>query len=359
MKTIVQVLQHLKPGGLEVMALNLLMFSNNKRSMKIVSLEGSAEEAMEQWPRLRPFADQLIFLNKKPGFKPSLIKQLAELFKVLDADVVHTHHIGPYFYAGLGARLAGIKVIHTEHDAWHYSNNNHKTLHKIVSTFSKPTVVADADVVAKSLGALPGMDNIQVIKNGVDTYTFLPGDKASARAQLKLPKNGKLIGTSGRLEEVKGHCVLIDAMTLLPSNTHLAIAGSGSLKEALKNQVKSLGLESRVHFLGHVENMPTFYQSLDVFCLPSFNEGFPLAPLEAQSCGIPTAVTNVGGAVETLCQSTGTILKAGDAKDMAEKITLLLAERHQISPREHIIASSDIRKMAKAYDELAEGQTND
>ncbi|KXF83506.1 glycosyltransferase [Enterovibrio coralii] len=359
MKTIVQVLQHLKPGGLEVMALNLLMFSSHKRSMKIVSLEGTAEEAMEKWPRLKPFADQLIFLNKQPGFKPALIKQLADLFKELDADVVHTHHIGPYFYAGLGARLAGIQMIHTEHDAWHYSNKSHKTLHKIVSSVSKPTVVADADVVAKSLGTLPRMNNVQVIKNGVDIYTFVPGDKDSAREQLKLPKHCKLIGSSGRLEEVKGHCVLIDAMTHLPSSTHLVIAGSGSLEEQLKTQVRQLDLESRVHFLGYVEDMPTFYQALDVFCLPSFNEGFPLAPLEAQACGIPSAVTNVGGAVETLCPDTGAIMKAGDAKDMAEKIVPLLFERRQVSPREHVRASADIRNMAKAYDVLAEGQAND
>lgn len=70
------------------------------------------------------------FLNKPEGFSLTLIQQLKLLLIELDADVVHTHHIGPYFYAGIASRLAGISLIHTEHDAWHYSNKRHQLLQK-------------------------------------------------------------------------------------------------------------------------------------------------------------------------------------------------------------------------------------
>ncbi|OEE86537.1 glycosyl transferase [Enterovibrio norvegicus FF-162] len=355
MKTIVQVVQHLRPGGLEVMALELMKFSHHGHAMKIVSLEGDAKSALAAWPRLREFDNQLVFMNKAPGFTPSTVVSLKRLLTSLNADLIHTHHIGPYFYGGLAAFLSRIPHVHTEHDAWHYSNKRHQMLHRIVSIFGNPIRVADADVVAHALSSISGMNDIRVIKNGVDTAKYVPGEKTAARVAMKLPTHVKMVGASGRLEEVKGHGVLISAMAELPSHIHLAIAGSGSMEMQLKDKAKSLNLSDRIHFLGHVENMPQFYQSLDLFCLPSFNEGFPLAPLEAQACGIPTAVTNVGGAVETLCPESGLILKAGDANDMAEKIITRIHGVKSSNPRAFISKHADVRTMAHAYDSLAEG----
>ncbi|MGF1706375.1 glycosyltransferase [Enterovibrio baiacu] len=357
MKTIIQVVQHLRPGGLEVMALEFMRFSSHGKRMKIVSLEGDKESAIKAWPRLEACRDQLIFLNKPEGFSLALIQQLKQLLIELNADVVHTHHIGPYFYAGIASRLAGISLIHTEHDAWHYNDKRHQLLQKIVRLVANPTLVADADVVANALNTMPGMAGVRVIKNGIDVDKYSPGNKQFARKFFNLPKDVKLIGASGRLEDVKGHRVLIEAMATLPENTHLTIAGIGTLENELRELAKSLNVDKRVHFLGYVDDMPRFYQALDLFCLPSFNEGFPLAPLEAQACGIPAAVTNVGGAVETLCPQTGVILKAGDAKDMAEKMLPFLYERLIASPREFVTNSADIRTMASAYDALAEGKS--
>ncbi|MCV5754523.1 glycosyltransferase, partial [Escherichia coli] len=81
--------------------------------------------------------------------------------------------------------------------------------------------------------------------------------------------------------------VLIEAFSHLESHTHLAIAGDGSQREQLEHLVRTLKLEQRVTFLGLVDDMPSFYQSLDLFCLPSLQEGFPLSTLEAQACDIP------------------------------------------------------------------------
>lgn len=355
MKTIVQVVQHLRPGGLEVMALEFMNFSRHRHNMKIVSLEGDLESAIKAWPRLDSYKDQLIFMNKPAGFTLPLIRDLKKTLKNLQADVVHTHHIGPYFYGGIASRLCGIPHMHTEHDAWHYNNRRHRQLHRLVSLVASPVKVADADIVADNMRNLPGNRDLRVIKNGVDVSRFVPGVKHHARRAFGLPQNAKLLGASGRLEEVKGHGVLIAALAALPQNFHLAIAGSGSLAEQLKNQARNLSVEKRVHFLGHVEDMPRFYQALDLFCLPSFNEGFPLAPLEAQACGIPAAVTDVGGATETLCPESGLVLRAGDPAEMAIRICSYIAHPPAACPREFVKSNADVRGMARAYDSLAEG----
>ncbi|MGF1808037.1 glycosyl transferase, partial [Aliivibrio sifiae] len=63
MKTIVHVVQHLAPGGLEAMVLDMLTFTNPKHNIMVVSLDGTLDSALNGWPRLKEYQHQLIFLN--------------------------------------------------------------------------------------------------------------------------------------------------------------------------------------------------------------------------------------------------------------------------------------------------------
>jgi len=272
------------------------------------------------------------------------------MLKQLGADAVHTHHIGPLLYAGLAARMAGVKsLIHTEHDAWHLNNPRRRNLQRRILKLLKPQLVADADTVAANMKKWLHCDDVLIIHNGIDTERFIPGDKVVARKRLGLPQDVQIIGCSGRLEEVKGQRILIDALEILPDNVHLTLAGIGSAEDALREQVARLGLGSRVHFMGRIDDMTTFYQALDIFCLPSFNEGFPLSPLEAQACNIPALVTNVGGSHETLCPNSGELVPKGDAKSMALRMHRMLLTHNGNSPRKFIQQQCDVRLMAGAY----------
>ena len=353
MNTVIQVVQHLRPGGIETMALDLANIGNAGKQTLIVSLEDDSASAIGAWPRLAPYADRLIFLDKQPGIKPSLVLQLSRLFKRFDAKVVHTHHIGPLLYAGLAARLASVKhVIHTEHDAWHLNDPNRRRLHRWITTLVNPVLVADSQTVADTMQRHLKSRRIRVVYNGIDTKRFTPGDQSQARHLMGLPQNVPLIGCSGRLEEVKGQEVLIDALAKMPPETHLALAGSGTIEEKLRQQTKKLGLIDRVHFLGRIDHMPLFYQALDIFCLPSRQEGFPLSPLEAQACGIRTAVTDVGGSRETLCPDTGKLIPANNAAGMASILGAMLKRDAIRNPRKHVEQTADLRQMAQAYTDL-------
>lgn len=353
MSTVIHVVQHLKPGGIETMALDLVNFREKHESTYIISLEGKKQDALKAWPRLKRYDEHLIFMNKKSGLKPILFLKLAALLHKLKADVVHTHHIGPLIYGGLAARLVATKrLIHTEHDAWHLIDAHRRHLQKVLLTLVKPILVADANAVANNIRLQLNTDNVLVIPNGIDTNRFIPGDKHEAREFLQLPQTKKLIGCSGRLELVKGQHILIDALHDLPIDVHLALAGCGSMEEKLHRQVKQLGLENRVHFLGRIDDMPIFYQSLDIFCLPSLHEGLPLSPLEAQSCGIPTLVTDVGGSRETLCLESGEYIAADDAKSMAKALQQMIDKHYLSSPRNYIIHHGNVRLMADRYASL-------
>ena len=350
---IAQVVQHLRPGGIETMALDLADFHKHNENVFIVSLEGCLQEALAHWPRLQPYKDKLIFMNKKPGLRPSLIMTLRQLFKQLQIRAVHTHHIGPLIYGSMAARLAGIKsLIHTEHDAWHLSNKRHAALQRWIIRLTRPLLTADSVTVADNMVEYLKTNNIHIVKNGIDTQRFMPGDKTRARAQLGLPQGKKIIGCSGRLEIVKGHKVLLEAFAQLCTSTHLALAGSGSLEQPLQTLAETLGIADRVHFLGRIDDMPAFYQALDVFCLPSFNEGLPLSPLEAQACAIPTVVTHVGGAHETLCPRSGRLIPKNDVYAMTKTLEKLLLESGKHNPRGFIQQHWDVRSMAHAYASL-------
>ena len=348
-----QVVQHLSAGGIETMALDLLRYADKNEHMLLISLEGRKEDALTHWPVLRPFSDKLIFLDKQPGWQPKLIWRLRNWMKKRTINSVHTHHIGPLIYAGIASKFAGVKKrIHTEHDVWHLSNRKRRLLQSILIKLTSPIMVADADIVAKTIKTYWPNLQTQTIHNGIDTERFKPGDSHNARSKLALPTNVTLVGCSGRLEPVKGQKTLIDALARLPANIHLAVAGSGSCASELQNQAKELGLDKRVHFLGRIDDMPSFYQAIDLFCLPSQKEGMPLAPLEAQACGARAVVTNVGGSAEALCPETGYLVPANDSEKMAEQLNAALAEKNKQSPRDFVIANGDVRMMAKSYASL-------
>lgn len=351
---IIHVVQKLAPGGIEVLALNMLTRANVQEKVLIISLEESANRAIENWPLLEPLKSQLIFLNKPAGHSFTTLVQLVKLFQKLKPDVVHTHHIGPLIYGSIAARLAGVKSrIHTEHDAWHLNSPKHRLLQRNAIRFAKPIIVADAELVKQQLEKHLGLASSIVIKNGIDSSIFTPSSKAKARRALHLPQNGYLVGSAGRLEKVKGHSLLIDSLTSLPQQVHIVLAGDGSELQALKQQVASLNLQQRVHFLGRVDDMPTFYQSLDLFCLPSLAEGFPLSTLEAQSCDVVTIATDVGAVKETLCPDSSILVSKPCSELIAQAIKQTFTQSAKTdkhcSPRRFIERNGDIQQMLNAY----------
>ncbi|MBW8192481.1 glycosyltransferase [Neiella marina] len=352
MSVFIQVVQHLKPGGIETMALDLCRMRERGEVAYVVSLEGTKKQALLDWPKLRPFADHLLFLDKQPGWQPSLIKRLMDLMRFFDVASVHTHHIGPLVYAGIAARLSGISsLIHTEHDAWHLQDKKRCRLQRLMLSVVRPQLVADARLVAKDMSRhlRVSTGDVQVIQNGINTERFCLGSKAIARAALQLPQTCALVGAAGRLEPEKGHSVLLQAVAELTPDVHLAIAGDGSLKTELQVLSEQLGINDRVHFLGNVEQMPQFYQALDLFCLPSFNEGLSLVLLEAQACGIPAVVTNVGASHEALCPGSGHLIEPGAPKQMAACLQQALAKPSAVNPRLFVTAEGDGKTMAKRY----------
>ncbi|WP_281016429.1 MULTISPECIES: glycosyltransferase [unclassified Minwuia] len=354
MKTNVQIVQHMRPGGIECLALDLLSTPPSGDRGLLISLEGTMEEAVANWPRLQQYSGRLVFLDKKPGTSLRLIWRLARLLSREGADVVHTHHVGPMIYGGIAARLAGVRrLVHTEHDAWHLQDPKRARLVRRIWKLVNPRLVADAELVADQVARLARIPVDAVIRNGVDLLRFRPGGRTAARAALALPARVQIVGLAGRLNKVKNQSAAIRALDQMADTAvHLAIAGDGEERAALQQLADTLGLSDRVHFLGHLDGVEQFYRAIDCLCLPSHSEGFPLTLIEAQACGLPVVATRVGGVPEAVCPETGRLVEAGDIGALSEALTAALQNTDPSVARRFAESRGSLDRMLSAYGQV-------
>lgn len=178
---------------------------------------------------------------------------------------------------------------------------------------------------------------------------------------LNIPQDAIVIGCAARLIAVKGHLTLLAAMKDMPQQVHLVLAGQGEEEQSLKEYVAQKLDSSKVHFLGNVDDMPTFYRAIDIFCLPSFKEGYPLSPLEAQAAGVPVVASDTGGVKETLCPTTGHLVSVGSVEHLSKTLTQMVAQTCPNNAtatlaqtvRNFVTANNDVRLMASRYQSLS------
>jgi len=140
---------------------------------------------------------------------------------------------------------------------------------------------------------------ITVLRNGVDTDVFHPVDRETARKVLNV--NNEVWISVGRLAELKGHHLTIEALAKRPGAT-LMLLGDGSERENLIALTKKLDVVDRVKFFGNQPQaeLKKYYCAADVMVLASSREGWANVLLESMACGTPIVATDVGGTSEVI-----------------------------------------------------------
>ena len=146
-------------------------------------------------------------------------------------------------------------------------------------------------------------ERIHVFDQGVDASKFFPGNRAEARRRLGLKTDGRHLVWVGRMVDVKGLDILIEACALLKrrgESFRLHLVGDGSLRKTLEAQVATLGLNDVVDFAGAQPHgsLPDWYRSADLTVMPSRSEGIPNVLRESLACGTPFVASRVGGIPE-------------------------------------------------------------
>jgi glycosyltransferase involved in cell wall biosynthesis len=271
-------------------------------------------------------------------------RQLAQL--LADVQIVHLHGVWDSILkasATVAFRL-GIPYVVTPHgmlDPWSLSQKKWKKKLALALGYRAMLNRAaflhvlnrDEIELLKPLGLTSPM---QMIPNGITPDEFLnlptPGTFRASHPQLG---SSPYILFLSRLHYKKGLDILADAFGLLAGKNpgvHLVVAGPDEgAATAFKNQIKSAGLENRVHLTGPIFGDEKLAALVDAacFCLPSRQEGFSLAILEAMACGVPVVISTECHFPEVAEQKAGEIvpLSAAAFATALEKVVTNPGER--------------------------------
>ncbi|HEU6455698.1 MAG TPA: glycosyltransferase [Roseateles sp.] len=174
------------------------------------------------------------------------------------------------------------------------------------------------------LGADPA--KLHVFRNGVDLERFRPEPREAARSRLNFPEAGLHLLSVGHLIERKGHAIAIEALALLPEDSHLHIVGTGPDRGALQALAVRLGVQSRVHFAGMIAQteLRWWYSAADVLLLCSSREGWANVLLEGMACGTPVVASNIWGTPEVVSTpDAGRLMPQRTPAGLVEALTAL------------------------------------
>jgi glycosyltransferase involved in cell wall biosynthesis len=291
-----------------------------------------------------------------------------QLIRSVQPDIIHTHGTEPMHALRWAAVTSGIPCIHTYHG--HAMNgytgdtdieDQIKTERLLASNTDAIVVLSPSqrhDIVSRyAIAPEHKVHTIPVVPESLDTLS-------EAKHQ---PSSAFRIGMVARLEPVKNHRLLFDALLLLDkwgkTPVEVRLVGDGSLRPALESESAAMKLRRvRVQFSGWQSDLLRVYTELDVVVLTSHSEGTPLCLIEAQVAGIPLVSTSVGGVPDCVLPERSCFLVApGDAVSLAEKLLALeqdaelrkhmgLAGRRFV--REHYSVTSMVNELFKLYNKV-------
>jgi glycosyltransferase involved in cell wall biosynthesis len=154
------------------------------------------------------------------------------------------------------------------------------------------------------------------------------------RAALGTPGPDVVIVMAARIEPLKGHQLLLDALARIPAGPwQVWIVGGAQRPEeveylgALQGAAAARGLADRVRFLGERSDVPSLMAAADIYCQPNIGaEGFGLSFVEALAAGLPVVTTRLGAAPEIVTDDCGVLVEPGSPAELATALTALVAD---------------------------------
>jgi glycosyltransferase involved in cell wall biosynthesis/protein-tyrosine-phosphatase len=261
-----------------------------------------------------------------------IVRSLTALLRERQIDLVHTHRYKDTVLGTIAATLAGVPhVIRTMHGlrepmtGWdHLKFRGYEVMEKVMVRCFADRVVAVSKRMAATLtdeGYPSAL--VTAIPNGIDLRKVVPTrTPADVRRELAIDDRDIVIGTAGRLSPVKGHDSFLRAAALIlreEPRARFLLAGGGPLEHQLKALASELGIAAACRFVGARSDVYDLVAAMDMFVLPSLNEGLPMAILEAMALGTPVVATDVGGLPEVIRHcATGLLVPPGDERALAD-----------------------------------------
>ncbi len=268
---------------------------------------------------------------------PGLIRQAAKQFRPYGFELWHSYHYVDDYTEPLIARAAGVK-------AWIYTKKNMSwggRAWRVRTALAKWVVVQNETMIEQFFAGQ--RRKTRLIPRGVDGGKFHPDalPRLKIRRQLGVRADVPLIGCVANLIPNKEQATLIRAAANVPG-AYLLLAGKpldSGYAAHLHCLCSDLGLVDRVHFLGPVEDVPALHAELDLFVLPSLNEGCPVALLEAMASGLACIAARNPGSQDIIeHKRSGLLVPPGNPEQLARAINTLIdspGERARLGAAAH------------------------
>jgi glycosyltransferase involved in cell wall biosynthesis len=352
----------------ELVLVHGLSLESHMTELEKQSVDSRIKEAMERGVNVIP--------------APSLVRRISP-FRDLQAlfylwrlmirekpDLVHTHTSKAGILGRWAAWLARMPiVVHTAHGHVFYghfgplASRFFVLLERFISLITDRMIaltVGERNDYIRSSVSRP--ERIVTIHSGVkiDDYMSAWVNIEEKKKSLGISSRGLVVGTVGWLLPIKGPMHLLNAMESVwqdyPEAT-LVFVGKGDMEEELRAKALQMGSSGRVKFLGWRDDIPEIMKILDVFVLPSLNEGMGRVLVEAMAAGRPVVASRVGGIPDLVKHGeNGFLVEPGDENGVSAAIKKLLADkimRDQMGEKGRIMAQAfSVENMVDKIDSL-------
>ncbi|MBQ0148702.1 MAG: N-acetyl-alpha-D-glucosaminyl L-malate synthase BshA [Flavobacteriaceae bacterium] len=256
-------------------------------------------------------------------------------------DLVHVHYAIPHAYAAyftkqmLARKGYHLPIVTTLHGTDITLVGQHP-VYKTAVEFS----INESDVVTSvseslkqdTLKAFDITNEIKVIPNFIDNEQYMPEKCVCCRNNFAEPKEKIILHTSN-LRKVKRIQDVISAFNIIQKQipSKLIIAGEGPEWDLADQLIQEYGIQDKVKSLGMVSDLNDVLKAADLFILPSEQESFGLAALEAMAANVPVISSNAGGLPEVNIDGfSGFVCPVGDVEMMAQKAIYILEDEDRL-----------------------------
>jgi sugar transferase (PEP-CTERM/EpsH1 system associated) len=358
---ILHIIHAFNIGGLENGLVNVINESSRdlfEHEICCVTTTGEAEQRLNRTVRI-------FEMHKREGNDWRIVSELFHLMRSRKPHIVHTRNWGA-IDGIIASRLSKMPVvIHGEH-GWnaedlHGLNLKRRLARRLLSPVVNCFVTVSEDIrdwLIRSVRIKP--EKIKKIVNGVDTRRFCNKD-AGVLLERCPPQDEIVIGTVGRMDPIKRYDLLLRAFDHIDHNRYklkLIMVGDGPQSSKLRSIAGQLSHADRIVFAGATADVVDQYHQMDIFVLPSENEGISNTILEAMACGLPIVATAVGGNPELVIHGeTGMLIPAGSAEAIYQALSVYLENPnnltlHGVQARKRVENWFSLDRMVKEYETL-------
>ncbi len=349
------------PGGAERVVLSL-----------VKGFQDRGYEILVATFRTGWFTDQLkkdsiehILIESRNKYDLTLPFRISSLLKERKIDLLHSHLFDANFYGALGAKLAGVSHVATEHgDVHHIQTKRFFQLKLAAIRLLASKVTAVSQYTKDKLSHVGFKEGSTVcIYNPVPSFNQV---SSSLRQKLGINESTWVWLHAANFRPVKDQSTLLQAFSLActqNTNQLLLLAGDGPENHKLRDLVSALQLGEKVLFLGFREDLPELLHAADGFVLSSLSEAMPMSLLEAASAGLFIVSTDVGGIKEVITNNqTGLLVPPKSPEALSHALLYPLTHKEEAAimskaAQQYILKHFSKEIILSQYEKLYQGIT--